>query len=135
MNRYLPITYIYAREIRCMEVQTDYILMPPEENDLIVGIRTEAPIGFTPQGTGDRMGYYCDAKELSGMLQDETLTEEEKNTVRELLAFWQGRTTQEKTYARYNEALKRDLEHGAHSQSIHITRIFGGLESGHLAFQ
>lgn len=92
----------YTREARCLEVQFSYLMLPPRPKDLFVGRKDELPVGFWAQCYS--VGYYCNRKALLDMKQMPGLTADDLADIDYLLNFWKGKTTEEKTCARYTEA-------------------------------
>lgn len=102
----------YTREIECLKLQFNFWALEPRKGDLIVGRRLDTPIGFLPQSSGGQVGYYCDCEALKRMYISDEFTAEEKKQLLDLLDFWKGKTTREKTFARYSDEQKEQLTHG-----------------------
>lgn len=103
---------IYKREALCLEKQILYTMLTPEKEELLVGRKMELPIGFSPQNTYGTVGYYCEEPALLLMLKDPDLSDEDHKTVTELLAYWKGKTTNEKIKSHYTKDQMTFLSHG-----------------------
>lgn len=103
---------IYKREAKCLEKQLQYSMLPPENKDLLVGRKIELPICFAPQSTSATVGYCCDEKKLLQMLQEPALSEEDRESIKDLIEYWKGKTTTEKIKSHYTQEMMTVLSHG-----------------------
>ncbi len=103
---------ICQREAMCLKKQLSYTMLPPRSDDLLVGRKTELPIGFSPQNTYGTVGYYCEVKELLPLLENPELTQDDKNILLHLIEFWEGKTTLDKLKSRYTQDMWTYLSHG-----------------------
>ncbi|QBE97748.1 Choline trimethylamine-lyase [Blautia producta] len=94
---------ICTREAKCLELQVQHTMLPPRSGDLLVGRKTELPVGFTPQSSRNSVGYYCDEQALLQISKKSDLTEEDKHTITELITYWKDKTTNAGIKARYTE--------------------------------
>ena len=103
---------IYLREANCLEKQLQYSMLPPKDDDLLVGRRIELPICFTPQSSCASVGYCCNEKALLEMLVQQDLTDEDRQDIQKLLAYWKGKTTTGKIKSHYSEEMLTYLTQG-----------------------
>lgn len=92
---------ICMREARCLEIQLQHTMLPPENGELLVGRKAEFPIGFSPQSTYGSVGYYCDEAALLQMADEPDLAKEDKQLIMELVEYWKNKTTNAKIKTRY----------------------------------
>ncbi len=108
---------IYRRELKCLEKQISVSMLPPRENDFLVGRKTEYPLGFSPQTYGS-VGYYCHEPSLRQMMTDPELSDEERAVLEDLLLFWKDNTTTAKVKACYNREDLELITQGDHEKEI-----------------
>jgi len=98
------------REAKCLEVLYPASLGDIQDEDLIAG-RIEPPlIGFSPDEWGQTaFGYYCVTDDIEELLDDDSIDEENKNTLRELVEFWREEDTSAKLRDRYPDQMKEYL--------------------------
>ncbi len=101
------------REVECLRIQFEALMQPPREGDLLVGRRTELPIGFAPERLVSGVGYFCDEDQLKALKADPSLCVADRERIDELTAYWRGKTTNDKIRARYTDDMRTLLCHGA----------------------
>lgn len=102
---------IYQREVKCLEQQFSYCLLPLREGDLLAGRILELPIGFSPQSNGN-VGYYCNTSRLLEMMKEPGLSKEQVDRFQYLLHYWQDKTTFAKIKSQYSQEIITQLTHG-----------------------
>ena len=102
---------IYQREVKCLEQQFSYCVLPLRDQDLLAGRILEHPIGFSPQSNAS-VGYYCNTYRIKEMLKDPSLSKEQLAEFDYLLEYWKDKTTCSKIIASYSEDIKTKLQHG-----------------------
>lgn len=99
------------RELKCLEIQLPYVLMPMEENDLIVGYMKHGFVGFSPQYGGSYTYYYWDDRVLNALNEIKDKVDSEYiEKVEEMRAFWREESTERKMFSRYEKKYRRVSE-------------------------
>lgn len=95
------------RELAALRTQFPACLQMPWEGDLLAGRHDRPLVGFSPEPGG--LAYYADLEALEERAHDDSRSEEERVAARELMAFWQGRTTAAQTRSAYPPEVARLL--------------------------
>ena len=104
---------ICAREIECLRIQHAAQMLPPREGDILVGRCSEPLIGFSPEPLGSSgVGYFCHDDKLKALRTDAALSDAQRTAIDELIAYWAGRTTKARIFARYDGDMREKLTHG-----------------------
>lgn len=96
------------RELACLRAQYPFILQPMHKGDLFAGRIFHAPVGFSPQ-MGDGFGYYIKADEFRQLLNDESLSADQKQRAQDILKFWSQENSACKTRRAYPDHLQAML--------------------------
>ena len=80
---------ISMREIECLKVQYPLYFCEIHDGDLYAGRNKQPIIGFMPQSAA-AFGYYIQEDRCKEMLDDPNTSTESKNTLSELVKFWQA---------------------------------------------
>ena len=78
-------------ETQTFSLQLSAWFDPPQSGDRILGRVKTSPIGVSPEPGG--LGYYCDSRAISALLEKGSLTPAEKNEWTLISDFWKERTT------------------------------------------
>ncbi len=98
------------REAECLSVIADYMYQPMQQDDLLAGRFNIAEIGFSSEPLlGRSVGFFYDPQRIGALLDSDTYTNEQKQTIREILAFWQQEETRKKIRDSYPEYMKHAL--------------------------
>ncbi|MCF7802622.1 MAG: hypothetical protein K9N57_00365 [Candidatus Marinimicrobia bacterium] len=119
------------REAKCLEVLFPASLGDIQEGDLFAG-RIEPPlIGFSPDEWGQTaFGYYCEKDAIKELLNGDSISAQDKETLSELLEFWKTENTSTKLRNRYpdkmSEYLPSDNWMGDSGIAFPLYRLTGG---------
>ena len=98
---------IALREAKCLRVQFPAILQPIEKRDLFAGRIRYPLVGFSPEPMG--LGYYCCFKTVRETLEKLPFSTAERESVEDMLVFWEAECTHAKTRAAFPDSLRRAL--------------------------
>lgn len=118
------------REARCVEVMSRYEFLPLEEKESLAGRMKVVPVGFSNEPLlGRSVGYFYDELRAMQALEEEGATEEQKDEVRELLAYWKTQETRRRIRDSYPEDIKKAMPediYWEHSQvAFPLYRVVG----------
>lgn len=83
------------RELRCLRAQFPAIFRPIGEEDLFAGYTLDPIVSYRYSWSGERghLGYCRDYHRMEELLQDESLSKEERELAEELEAYWKEHST------------------------------------------
>jgi pyruvate-formate lyase len=86
-----------TRELACLHAMFPAALEPMREHDALVGRVSYPLVGFSPEPGG--LGYYCREAEIRQVIEQSSLSANERAEAESMLEFWRGRTTTERVRA------------------------------------
>jgi len=95
------------REVECMKVQYPLQFCDIQPEDLFAGRDRKPILSFMPQSSA--FGYYLEESGMKALLDDPKLTPENKKVGNDLVKYWAGENSVQKTRNSYPESLKRVL--------------------------
>lgn len=102
-------TDICSRELACWSVQLCGMVRPVQENDLFAGRMEQMPIGISSQSKEAGMGY-CIHPDIDKLLVNQSsLTPENRNKLSILLAFWEENGTAQKSRKMMPDEVKKAI--------------------------
>jgi len=99
------------REAKCLEMQVPYVLMPMEEDDLIVGYMKHGIVGFSPQYGGSYTYYYHDDRVVNALENVKTKVDQSYiEKVNQMRAFWLEENTETKMENKFQQKYGDTME-------------------------
>jgi pyruvate-formate lyase len=95
------------RELAALRLQLPYMLAPLGEQDLFAGRLRYPTIGLSAQDGG--FLWYCRFQELTAQLTQDTVAPPERQTLEELIGFWERENSQSRLRATYPPTLQQAL--------------------------
>lgn len=100
---------IYCRELECLKLQIPRQACKILTEDLLAGRVELLPIGFTPQSDSGSLAYYIHSEKIQRLLNDPTLSAENRKMLTQLKDFWEKEDTKVKIRNAYPEEMKSAL--------------------------
>lgn len=103
------------RECECLRIMLPASALPVQEGDWFVGRRVFRPLGVAPSYWNDEtdgldhVGYYADLDRLNHIMNRPDQTEENRQAIAEMIAFWKGERVVAKVHARFDETMRREM--------------------------
>ncbi|MDX1284073.1 MAG: pyruvate formate lyase family protein [Draconibacterium sp.] len=100
---------IYKRELESLKMQMPMQMCNIQPNDLLVGRVELLPIGFTPQSDSGSFAYYMNEGKIWKLMNDESVSMENKKRLEELADFWRKEDTKVKVRNAYPNSMAKAL--------------------------
>jgi len=98
------------REAMCLKVQYPAFFTQIQDEDLFAGRIKNTLVGITPDEWGTAaFGYYCVKDKILKELEHQTIDDETRKKVLEMVEFWSKESTSAKIRAAYTEEMKKYL--------------------------
>jgi pyruvate-formate lyase len=107
--------HIALREAACLRAMYPANLQPIRENDLLAGRTVASMVGFYLEPAFGGSGYVCREDKINKALERISLQPQRLAQVREMIAWWKGRTMPE----RHDAALPPDLKQAVRNAIAH----------------
>ena len=125
----------FVRELECLKVQTPASLLEIREGDWFAGRQDRLLVGIDQEHGGlDECAFYCAREDLQRRLVDPRASDEVRTQIRELLAFWEGRTTYDHCRRAFPEHLQKGLPADDYYTGTEISYPMFGLGGPMLDF-
>ncbi len=127
---------VYESEVRCLQTQTEQILMPIHDGDWFAGRINRMFVGIDPErGDLSEVAYFCQFDLLREQLNDAQLSPEAKKDIDYLLGFWEKENTYKKCRAAFSERLKKGLPSDDYYAGLEMAYPMFGLGGPGMDYQ
>jgi pyruvate-formate lyase len=104
---------IVMREVACLKAQYPLLACAWQKGDKFAGRKTYPPLCFSPQTSADEYAYNFSEESFNDFLENEELSETNREALRKIIPFWQQENTMRKAEKSYPPELWEALTHKA----------------------